>query len=282
MVVPTHNREGQRSLGGHKCEFFLKILGIWNCILFIVGSICFLSGWPKWVLIMGNILFIIASVNYVLVGIYEMVETGWHQGGCISNNIFMEQLVYLVSAIIFMLGCVFEWPDLLPEKAEWWGELFGAWCFVGGSLGFVIAAWLSSLNVSSWKLKYLDELPNAITIYHIKAWSLFFGILGGVCFVTGSYLYRPTIGNSCSDKTAQLVATGEVSHWCVPTLTAGTQLYIVGSCLYFLQACLDLLRFCFRYNETIPCCFEDLEESAFEQFHGHWVNDSGGEEEEDE
>jgi len=266
---------------GHKCELFLLMLGVWNCILFIVGSIAFLSGWPEWVLIMGNVFFVIASVNYVLVGIYEMAEIGWHEGDCITNNTFMENLVYLVSAIIFMLGCVFEWPHLLPESLAWWGEVFGAWCFVLGSLGFVIAAWLSSLNVSAWKLKYLDGLPNAVTIYHIKSMSLFFGLLGGVSFVTGSYLYRPTIGNDCSGEAVHLIQNEETSHWCVNTLTAGTQLYIVGSCFYFMQASLDMLKFYLRYNEIVPCCYEHLEESTFEEFHGHWVKDEESDEDGD-
>jgi len=281
MVVPTHNKEGKRACMGHKCELFLLMLGVWNCILFIVGSIAFLSGWPEWVLIMGNVFFVIASVNYVLVGIYEMVEIGYHEGGCIGNNTFMENLVYLVSAIIFMLGCVFEWPHLLPENLERLGEDFGAWCFVLGSLGFVIAAWLSSLNVSAWKLKYLDGLPNAVTIYHIKSMSLFFGLLGGVCFVTGSYLYRPAIGNDCNPKAAKLLANDEIGHFCIPTLQAGTQLYIIGSCFYFIQACLDMTKFGLRYSEIIPCCYEDLEESTFEEFHGYWVKDEEADEDGD-
>jgi len=174
-----------------------------------------------------------------------MLEVGWAKeyGLVAGNSEFCENAAYLVSAIVFTVGTVLFWPGIYGENesAAFTGEAIASWCFIYGSLGFVVASWLSSLNVSLAHYTEELKLPNARLIYTLSAWALFCSIIGGVYFVTGSWLYRPDLKNNC--KSWEWLEDAKVKQaWCRSTLVSGTHLYIAGSCFYLAQSLLNIAK----------------------------------------
>lgn len=234
---------------GHVVETVLEGLGVLSSIMFIAGSCCFMGGLPVEVTETGNMLFIMASLIYVVIAVHTLGEIHYSQGhGIVGNAEHYEGLAYLISAVVFSVGCILYWPGIYGAgRAEraFVGEEVAAICFIVGSLGFVIAAWLNSLSLSREELTR-QGLNNAELIHRVSAWALFFSLMGGVAFTTGSWLYQPGLDDDCEE----LGRLGPRPGWCSSTLASGTALYIVGSVAYFVQSALNVLKLVWRVKGT--------------------------------
>merc|ERR1712070_1238669 len=107
---------------------------------------------------------------------YELCQA--HDGGTICmNSAFHEQMAYLISAFIFTSGTILMWPGFFRgnKEAEETGELVASWCFVFGSLGFVIAGFWNALSLAEDSSE--DEEGGAIWRKLTKA-ALFISIIG--------------------------------------------------------------------------------------------------------
>lgn len=236
---------------GVLCEVIIELVMLLSSIMFVLGSMCFFSGLPFQVLEIGELLFMVSSAVYVAVGILEMYEMCQSKGESLfSNSEFHEQTAYLISAIVFAAGTVLFWPTIYrgDKAAEEKGETIAAWCFVTGSLGFVIAGFWNALSLADSAAE--DEEAGPVW-RHLTKTALFCNILGGMMFVTGSYLYTLDTEESCdpfvptTNVTGQAVQTKNSSN-CVLVTDQGTILYTIGSVLYTIQAILNCVKVCAR------------------------------------
>lgn len=252
-------------------------------LTFVWGSVCFYPG-PFEDYQGGCILFIIGSAVYLFKSVQNMMKQvrkhGWRR---IHKDIehyaeFSENVCYVAACLIFCIGCVLFWPGIYQgnETNKLRGEIIAAWCFIIGSLGFVIASFFNAILLS--RTDTFKALPGAIgkKCYILGCYSLLCSQLGAVLFVSGSFMYRPGYNTHC-DRNLEIhkrwkhLATGmnngtvgsfdealEVMadrmnrdsgvlealipevEWCVNVMNDGTRLYIIGSLLYLVQSLIYL------------------------------------------
>jgi len=229
-------------------EWVVEIVMLAAALMFLAGSFCFFDGLSATVLEIGEILFIVASCIYVIVGLVEMSEmchASEPDEPVLLKSAFHEQMTYLVAATIFNIGCVLFWPGIYGKNKAMQaiGEPFAAWCFVTGSLGFVTA--------SFWNAIQLPEAVGSKCWVRLTKLSLYFSIMGGVFFVTGSYLFSLDVGAGCASyKPVKLVVgspdTGRAGKYCVSVTDQGTVLFIIGSFFYTVQSVLNCIKLCLR------------------------------------
>mmetsp|Transcript_35248 Transcript_35248/g.101231 ORF Transcript_35248/g.101231 Transcript_35248/m.101231 type:complete len:303 (+) Transcript_35248:544-1452(+) len=244
-------------------------------VMFVVGSFCFLPG-PWEDIRIGDILFIFGSFIYLGKSAISMRELcsdhGHHVVKAVEHGAdFFENVCYFVACIVFTAGCVLWWPGIYANKeSKLVGQIIASWCFIIGSLGFVVASFCNAVLLSKSKMFALIPGKSGELVYFLAFTSLLCSQLGGVFFTTGSYMYRPGFNNHCerhiragwsrltdaSDKfdnvedviawlhqefnltrkdAEQLIPADD---WCVDIEAYGTLLYIVGSCLYLIQSVL--------------------------------------------
>lgn len=222
------------------CEVTMEATFVFAAILFIIGSICFFSFQPVLVLEVGEILFMVASSFYLLIGIIEIIQMCQESSdGVLSNTAFHEQMAYLLSAVIFTTGTVLYWPNLFQDPGVAKNaEQVACWCFVIGSLGFVIAGFWNAVS-----LHPVDEEHGEGQCWHrLTKSALFFSLLGGVFFVTGSYLYTLDVEEGCNPDEGKK----SQSTLCIGVADQGTWLFVLGSFFYLIQAILNATKLCVR------------------------------------
>lgn len=236
------------------CEFIIEGVMLAASLMFVFGSLCFFGGEPFQILEIGEILFIIASVIYVIVGILEMHELCASVGsGVIRNSIFHEQMAYLVAATIFMAGTVLFWPNIYKNNPEWeeLGTKVAAWCFVVGSTGFVIASFWNALSLAdiAGSNPAGEAVEGSKTLTRLTNAALFCSLMGGMFFVTGSYLYTLDVEEGCAPDIPLNVTSGSQpldspGGWCLDVVDQGTVLYFIGSLFYLVQSISNSIRLC--------------------------------------
>jgi len=222
---------------GHHMEYVVAWLGVAVNIGFIIGSVCFLSRWPIAVIFFGDWFFVIGSAITVCLSIYAIHESHALEkfsemlrltGGenRLMRNEFLEQLNFLGSGIIFFIGSLLYMPGIYGDNQEMkeYGAALGAYCFITGSMGFVMASFFSAIGMAS-DPNHQNLQPGSIKMYchYLHIMGLACAQIGSVFFVTGSVLYRPIFAFG------QDVAAD-----------AGTRYYLVGSVLYTIEALLCL------------------------------------------
>jgi len=222
---------------GHHMEYVVAWLGVAVNIGFIIGSVCFLSRWPIAVIFFGDWFFVIGSAITVCLSIHAIHESHALEkfsemlrltGGenRLMRNEFLEQLNFLGSGIIFFIGSLLYMPGIYGDNQEMkeYGAALGAYCFITGSMGFVMASFFSAIGMAS-DPNHQNLQPGSIKMYchYLHIMGLACAQIGSVFFVTGSVLYRPIFAFG------QDVAAD-----------AGTRYYLVGSVLYTIEALLCL------------------------------------------
>ena len=231
---------------GHSTEFLAEAASIVANAMFVGGSVMFFNSST---MVFGAELFLVGSCIFVLlsgVNVYEQRAYDSFSEGTLaekilpsasvrqrrapgtSNERFLENLCYCVASLVFAIASVFyihRFRDLVED------EEIGSWMFVAGSLGFALASFFNALGI------HRDDesgLPPdvALRAYNLATLALACTQLGSICFVTGSYLYRPALETDCAHRDDDAV--------CISTLDQGTWLYVIGSCLYLAQSCLNL------------------------------------------
>jgi len=183
---------------GHFAEYVAGSLSVCTNTMFVVGSICFFDGWPLWVAYLGDWLFIVGSLLTLLLAAWAMCES-WlahkHRDADEKQkhrDELMENLNYVIASIIFTVGSVFFMPGIYTgQKQEFAGHEAGAWCFIVGSFGFVLASYWNALGMASEHGYRHPPSTAAASCIQLSKVSLCLSMIGGVLFVTGSFLYRP-------------------------------------------------------------------------------------------
>lgn len=257
-AVPQH---------GHFLEYAMAVINILVQVGFVWGSYLFLSS-DEGDLKLGDTLFIIGSVITFVFALYALMESRAHWINYVEAERedrieFWESSMFFFAGLVFMVGSFFYWPGIY----NWWyegqeqhiinemeesGESHGAWCFILGSLLFLIASMFNAIGLGMNKEEN-EKNPMMTVCHYIHIAALFCSQLGSVLFVAGSWMYRPVIGGSCPDFNARYEGQAQegepvAEHACQSTGEFGTYLYIYGSVLYLLEAILNFTNSALKHK----------------------------------
>jgi hypothetical protein len=180
-------------------------------ILFIAGSVLFLPKYGDYEA-EGAWLFIVGSILYLVVTFHDGIELLFNKEAALALFVdSMAALTYVVGSIAFIFGSAFFLPSVDKTVA-------GAWCFIWGSVLFIIGAIMNALQIyeapSVWSSRYM--LLTAVCY-----------IIGSVFFTLASVPYLWTFQNS-QDET-------KIDEYLAIQ-------YIIGSVCFFLGGCINGLR----------------------------------------
>lgn len=182
--------------------------------IFIVGSVFFFPRMGAYENL-GAWLFFIGSLLYLVVTTHDFVEVRTYWKGSRHNTLggrleYIAGSAYLAGTLLFAAGSLFF--------LSWWGwSTLGAWCFVIGSLLFVIGA---SINVL-----HSLKAPAPITMQLMNLTAVTF-VVGSTLFVVASIPYLWTISEPDRVTLFAFLAAQ----------------YLVGSVLFFLGGVFDAYR----------------------------------------
>mmetsp|Transcript_123442 Transcript_123442/g.308465 ORF Transcript_123442/g.308465 Transcript_123442/m.308465 type:complete len:331 (-) Transcript_123442:91-1083(-) len=214
-AISFGNSEKATPKYGHLAEYMFGVVGILVSMVYLAGSICFMSGFPTWVESTGDWLFILGGIITVIQAGHSAHEA-WTTWGhpdvqdeaseiskaCKQERLqdeFFENMHYVVASVVFLAGCLLFMPGVYSnEVAEEYGHEAAAWCFIVGSLGFVLASYWNACGLAmAFGQQYMPG-SREHRCMRLASISLCFGMLGGVCFVSGSIMYRPGYSKDCA------------------------------------------------------------------------------------
>lgn len=209
-------------------ETINAVLYIIGGIVFIVGSVFFFPRYQAYANI-GAWTFVTGSLFYLIVTMHDFVEVRcyWRTNHHHDRDQILEYTAvvsYMWGTILFILGSVFFLSFVGYFKA-------GAWCFVSGSLLFVLAACINVLQIVK------SDSIATLQLMNLTAVSF---VVGSVLFTVGSVPYL----------------------WEVPAESGGTTLYaylawqyLIGSLLFFTGGVFNFRRAYLIVRERInrPC-----------------------------
>mmetsp|Transcript_87718 Transcript_87718/g.204095 ORF Transcript_87718/g.204095 Transcript_87718/m.204095 type:complete len:337 (+) Transcript_87718:93-1103(+) len=272
-------------------KHLVAYLNMFVSLQFLFGSLCFFTWlgpsavyWGDWLFITGSALNSFISLTLTLDHWREMDhiqgEVGRMPGDVDSeeknlalqeleekSQELMESFCYLAASVVFAVGCVLFYPHLFKDEfRKEWAEEIGAYMFIVGSFGFVVAAYFNALAMVKGAAIHKAHKIGSVehTKSRIVAAELFLSTIASVLFVTGSFLYRPSYATNCSHEA--LLSAKEVGMLstrsprlrprlahallglaepeamtedfrvlCVNVMNQGTMLYLLGSALFVGQ-----------------------------------------------
>nr|WP_255720577.1 YrhK family protein [Acuticoccus kalidii] len=185
-------------------------------LLFIAGSFCFFPRWSAYA-DLGAWIFIAGSLFYLLVTSHDMAEvlrlarernappTVW------DRLEFSAAVAYLTGTILFTVGSVFFLSIVGLNTA-------GAWCFVIGSVLFIVGATINVLQIT--------QADSMITLQLMNLTALTF-VMGSLLFTVASVPYLWSVDNADD-------------AWMIDAFVAWQ--YVVGSALFFLGGVFNYWR----------------------------------------
>lgn len=224
---------------GHWMEHLIAIVAIVVNVSFIIGSYFFYSGLAPIFLWLGDWIFIIGSFVMVLASLHAIHESHaishleeFTSRRSLSNtkmrkerNEFLENMFYLIAGVIFFIGSIFFMPGIYGdhEELEETFQRIGSYLFITGSFGFVLATYFSAIGMAADpNHQSFGEGSIKMKCHYLHVFGLMFAQIGSVCFVVGSFLYRP------------LFAMGHPA-----AADAGTKLYVIGSVLFTIESVMN-------------------------------------------
>jgi hypothetical protein len=183
--------------------------------IFIVGSILFFPAFEAFADI-GAWTFFAGSLLYLVVTVHDLVEVRHHWGshGTHRRDEILEYTAaasYVWGTILFTVGSVFFLSIVGWFKA-------GAWCFVIGSLLFVLGACINVLQIVKSRSLITLQLMNLTAVAFV---------VGSVLFTVASVPYLWDV-KSASDRTTLYAFLA----W----------QYLIGSVLFFLGGVFNYWR----------------------------------------
>lgn len=233
---------------GHGTEYAVELSFILANLLFVAGSICFFDSETRYV---GALCFLAGSGIFAVLAAVNMLEQQAFRAHFVSEHQLLgapeagehalpralENGCYFVASLLFVLGSLLYVHRFYYEVKD---EEIGAWLFIWGSLGYALASYFNALDIphvfakeQHWRgldVNFPPEVTRAA--YRLAAVALCCTQIGSICFVTGSYLYRPALATKCAEHDDDEV--------CVSSLPQGTWLYTIGSVLFLVQSFLNL------------------------------------------
>ncbi|MGB5328972.1 MAG: YrhK family protein [Gammaproteobacteria bacterium] len=184
-------------------------------VLFIIGSIFFFPRFEAYA-DLGAWVFFVGSLVYLVVTVHDLAEVRhhWRLSKSHDRDTILEYAAsasYVWGTVLFTVGSVFFLSSVGWLKA-------GAWCFVIGSLLFVLGACINVLQIvksSSIKILQLMNLT-AITF-----------VVGAVLFTVASVPYLWSVAAKSDRATLYAFLAWQ---------------YLVGSVLFFLGGVFNYWR----------------------------------------
>ena len=156
----------------------------------------------------------------------------------------LENFSYMLGSIAFAVGSVFY--IRVSEKRVYdidrFGEAeveeeWGATLFIAGSVAYTLASFFNALTLLPSTLGDSEaSAETAVLAFRLGVAKLMCTQLGSVCFVAGSFLYRPALQTDCGHR--------DDDSMCASAIVQGTWLYIAGTGLFLLQSLLQLTSAC--------------------------------------
>jgi len=184
-------------------------------VLFIIGSIFFFPRFEAYA-DLGAWVFFVGSLVYLVVTVHDLAEVRhhWRLSKSHDRDTILEYAAsasYVWGTVLFTVGSVFFLSSVGWLKA-------GAWCFVSGSLLFVLGAGINVLQIvksSSIKILQLMNLT-AITF-----------VVGAVLFTVASVPYLWSVAAKSNRTTLYAFLAWQ---------------YLAGSVLFFLGGVFNYWR----------------------------------------
>jgi len=228
--------------------FLIELLDLIAAIIFVIGSVCFLPQYSKEVelFILGCNIFVVASIQYVVISTLSLAETVNHYG-TLWNLEGMECVGWVVGSVVFLIGTVLYFPDreicdkgaielsknssdnqnpdvchslaqhMNKNSKEFWGTIL----FISGSCLFVIAIFFNALSQSRFD-RPLDRMVAVISFNYL---------VGSLLFCMGSIAFLPNMG-------------------CGPEMvTIGAWMFIIGSAFFVVGSLVSCWRTYKMLNE---------------------------------
>lgn len=204
-----HNlTRSHEDLGGQfRWETINAILYKIGGAIFIVGSVFFFPRFERYVNI-GAWIFFAGSLVYLVVTAHDFLEVRryWKETNHHGTFQVLEQIAassYVWGTILFTAGSLF-----FVSVIGWFRA--GAWCFILGSLFFVVGA---SINVLQ-----IVKAENIITLQLMNLTAITF-VVGSVLFTVASVPYLWSIQNTTFQSTLHAYLAWQ---------------YLIGSILFFM------------------------------------------------
>lgn len=186
-------------------------------VLFIAGSICFFPALEAWADV-GAWIFFVGSLLFLLVTGHDMAEVIRHlrlrdQTPTVWTKLeFWAAISYLIGTILFLFGSVFflSFIDF---------TIAAAWCFVLGSLLFVVGAMINVLQIVR-----ADDL---VTLQLMNLTALTF-VVGSVLFTVASIPYLWDIESEADELT--------IDGFLAWQFLAGSVLFFAGGLFNYRKA----------------------------------------------
>lgn len=145
---------------------------------FLIGSIFFYPHFEDQFPTAGAWIFFAASLLYLVVTVHDLIESRqyFNQNKSVKSYKKLESfsvLVYTLGTLLFAIGSLFFLPSLKLATT-------GAWCFIIGSILFVIGACLNVMQIIYTNSKITMQLLNAVAISFI---------VGAIGFIIASVPY---------------------------------------------------------------------------------------------
>jgi predicted membrane channel-forming protein YqfA (hemolysin III family) len=184
-------------------------------IVFIAGSILFFPAFEAYA-DLGAWIFFAGSLLYLLVTGHDYLEVGQARRrgdlhGVWGRLEYLAATAYLAGTVLFTVGSIFFLSTVGLVAA-------GAWCFVVGSLLFVLGACINVLQIIRADSKLTLQLMNLTAVTFV---------VGSVLFTVASVPYLWTVPDAQTERTLLAFLAWQ---------------YLVGSGLFFLGGIFNYWR----------------------------------------
>lgn len=190
--------------------------------IFIVGSVMFFPRFQAYENI-GAWLFFVGSLIYLVVVGHDLLEVRRYWKTTPRHTVakrleYIAAASYLVGTLLFTAGSLFF--------LSWWDwTTLGAWCFVIGSLLFVVGAAVNVLEIFKASSFITMQLMNLTAVTFV---------VGSTLFVVASIPYLWTVESSSDRKTLFAFLAAQY--------LAGSMLFFLGGVFNYWRACLVMRR----------------------------------------
>lgn len=187
-------------------------------VVFIIGSILFFPRFEAYADI-GAWTFFFGSLLYLVVTGHDAAEVWRSRRQTTARDIRTRNEViaaggYLLGTLLFTVGSIFFLSSVGLTTA-------GAWCFVLGSLLFLVAAAVNVLQIV--------EASSLLTLQLMNLTAVSF-VAGSVLFTVASIPYLWSIENAIDQR--------EIDAFLASQYLAGSVLFLLGGVFNYWRACL--------------------------------------------
>mmetsp|Transcript_2368 Transcript_2368/g.6839 ORF Transcript_2368/g.6839 Transcript_2368/m.6839 type:complete len:240 (-) Transcript_2368:108-827(-) len=215
-------------------EYSFAAFDVLKALAILIASCFFLSRAESDILV-ADILFTVFSLLSFVANIIDLCTTS-NLKKEFSDQVLSigvtESLLYAVSGLLFFMGCFFYWPAVDQG-------VLGAWFFILGSLGYLIASAYNGFGLGVYAMKLTVARSDFGALFTLQQFGIVALVSGATFFVCGSMFYRPAFNGCFRDSSDEL---------CLSTTYFGTVLYIIGAALLLMEALINIVVAPYKFS----------------------------------